>query len=137
MKFTYYFFCEDEECGYCVPIHEKENQTVVQCMRCYQIESKENQLNYTLKCAACNHKKRLSLGSSLSKEETCEGCGLRGKIGMSEGEGTLFSLELSSNSFGSCSRCKKQDWRTPDNSELTCPMCFSPLKQKMSNIWDK
>lgn len=95
-------------------------------------------MGYHLDCQACGT--LTPIGSNATFDEwnlpTCPECQMQGAVGFQRGKNIQFLLGSDQNQMDSCTNCHRTDWNELSNTELTCPMCFSGLQQKMSNYWE-
>jgi len=132
MNYTYYYSC-DEECGYRQVAHIHTNEKVYQCMSCFNIEGKESQDDFALKCQVCGKSETIYGDVMFNEEKTCENCHMTGKIGFTENEQFLLIQEISV--LPACTRCYKPGLQELIE-EATCPMCYKPLQAELSAFWE-
>lgn len=135
MNYTYVVYCN---CGFEKVIHQNTDQAILQCQRCRNIESKDKKYGYHLECLACGT--HTSIGNDIAFDEKnlpkCPSCYLQGVVGFERSQNTQFILETNQGEMDACSNCHRTDWNDISKTELSCPMCFTELQQKMSNYWE-
>lgn len=139
LNFTYFFYCEDESCGFEQPVHQKDGENILQCLSCFSINSKENKCNYSLKCLACDNTEAIegNVQFDTENETQCSKCGMSGFIGYTNFDNILFVLDTDTTKIDKCEKCNKTNFKNSEEANFTCPHCFKFLKQKMSLAWSE
>ena len=132
MNYTYYYSC-NEECGYNQAVHIYTNEKPYQCMSCFNIQGKESQDDFALKCQVCGSIETIHGDISFDEEKTCENCHVSGNIGLSEAEQFILIQEITS--IPTCSKCKKTSLRELIE-EAACPFCFKSMEAELSAFWE-
>lgn len=130
MNYTMFYHCT---CGFEKSLNEGDDYTIKQCSVCLNLESFRHDMTYVMSCMACSEEKELPDNYEFC-EETCAGCGLKGRSGMKEYDNNvLFDIHAKDRKTHICKVCKSEDFI---EESVQCPSCKNnTLERETSSVW--